>query len=153
MRAADLITAAVLLIGGLVVAWEAVRLGIGWGTEGPRSGFFPFWLAVIMLGALAGIVARAWRRADRRPFVSRESLRPVLTVLLPAAGFVVVMEWLGFYVAAFLYLAFYMRWLGRYPWPMAALGSFAFPMLTFWVFERWFLVPLPKGPIEAWLGL
>jgi hypothetical protein len=22
----------------------------------------------------------------------------------------------------------------------------------FLIFERWFLVPLPKGPLEAWLG-
>jgi hypothetical protein len=22
----------------------------------------------------------------------------------------------------------------------------------FFMFERWFLVPLPKGPLEAWLG-
>jgi len=22
----------------------------------------------------------------------------------------------------------------------------------FLMFERWFLVPLPKGPLEAWLG-
>jgi hypothetical protein len=26
------------------------------------------------------------------------------------------------------------------------------PLITFFVFERWFLVPLPKGPVEAWLG-
>jgi hypothetical protein len=26
------------------------------------------------------------------------------------------------------------------------------PLITFVVFEQWFLVPLPKGPIEAWLG-
>src|SRR5262245_53046238 len=134
MRAADLTTAAVLIAGSLIVLWDAVRLGIGWGTDGPKSGFFPFWLAAIMLIACVGIVARAWRRAHRQPFVSRHALRPVLTVLLPAAGFILAMEWLGFYVAAFLYLAFYMRWLGRYAWPMVALGSLAFPMLTFLVF-------------------
>ena len=25
-------------------------------------------------------------------------------------------------------------------------------VVTFVIFERWFLVPLPKGPLEAWLG-
>jgi hypothetical protein len=27
------------------------------------------------------------------------------------------------------------------------------PVVTYFIFERWFLVPLPKGPIEEWLGL
>jgi hypothetical protein len=25
-------------------------------------------------------------------------------------------------------------------------------VVTFLVFEKWFLVPMPKGPLEAWLG-
>ncbi len=47
MRAADLITASILiLLGGLVIV-DAMRLGVGWGMDGPKSGFFPFWLALI----------------------------------------------------------------------------------------------------------
>jgi hypothetical protein len=38
MRAADLTVSAVLLLLGGVVMYDAVRLGIGWGGEGPRSG-------------------------------------------------------------------------------------------------------------------
>jgi hypothetical protein len=26
------------------------------------------------------------------------------------------------------------------------------PVVTFVIFEKWFLVPLPKGPIEEYLG-
>src|SRR5262245_51584394 len=152
MRAADLTTAAVLIAGGLLVLWDALRLGVGWGTDGPKSGFFPFWLAVVMIAACAGIVVQAWRRAHREPFVSREALGPVIKVLAPAIGFVLAMQFLGFYVAAALYMALYMRWIGRYGWGLVALVSLAFPIATFWVFELWFLVPLPKGPVEAWLG-
>jgi len=28
----------------------------------------------------------------------------------------------------------------------------AIPVVTFIVFEQWFLVPMPKGPLETWLG-
>ena len=53
MRAADIITASILfLFGGLVIV-DAMRLGIGWGMDGPKSGFFPFWLALIMMVAAA----------------------------------------------------------------------------------------------------
>jgi hypothetical protein len=46
----------------------------------------------------------------------------------------------------------FMRWLGRYGWPMVLSISLGVTILTFIIFERWFLVPLPKGPIEEFLG-
>ena len=48
MRNADIITASVLTALGILVLAEAVRLGFRWGPDGPQSGFFPFWLAVIL---------------------------------------------------------------------------------------------------------
>ncbi len=71
MRTADLVTAAVLMLLGGVVIFDSLRLGIGWGTDGPRSGFFPFWLAVLMTATSALIFVQALRR-------------PVPRVLCPA---------------------------------------------------------------------
>jgi putative tricarboxylic transport membrane protein len=152
MRAADLITASVLiLLGGLVLV-DAMRLGIGWGMDGPKSGFFPFWLALIMVLCCAIIMAQQAFKTAHRTFVDRERLRPVFTVLWPAVLAVTLMQWLGLYVAAALYMAFYMRWAGRHSWAVVLLLSLGVPVVTFWVFERWFYVPMPKGPLEAWLG-
>src|SRR5437870_10113845 len=105
MRLADLVTASFLALLGGGVVFDAVRLGIGWGTDGPQSGLFPFWLAVVLLASCAAIAVQSWRRADRRPFVTRAALGPVLKVLLPAVGYVVVMQPLGLYVASTLYMA------------------------------------------------
>jgi hypothetical protein len=58
----------------------------------------------------------------------------------------------GLYVATALYMAFYMRWIGRHSWPVTVGLALAIPVATFFVFERWFLVPMPKGALEAWLG-
>jgi putative tricarboxylic transport membrane protein len=92
MRAADVVTALLLMgLGGVAIV-DALRLGIGWGLEGPRSGFFPFWLAVIMVATAAVIAAQALRRPGGAPFATRAQLRPVLAVLGPAAGMVVLME-------------------------------------------------------------
>lgn len=158
MRTADLVTAAVLMLMGGVVLADAVRLGIGWGQEGPRSGFFPFWLATLLILISAVVLVQAARRPAARPFATRDQLRPVVKVLGPLVGFVLVTDppgpWtgLGLYVAAGLYLGFYMRWVGRHRWlPVAAL-SIAVPVIAFVVFEEWFLVPMPKGPLEDWLG-
>jgi hypothetical protein len=84
MRAADLTTALLLMSAGLVVLVDSLRLGIGWGTDGPRSGFFPFWLAVILLVCCAAIMVQVIRKRDRRPFVTRAAVGPVLKVLVPA---------------------------------------------------------------------
>jgi hypothetical protein len=152
MRTADVITAAVLMLLGGVVIQDAVRLGIGWGTSGPGSGFFPFWLAVIMVLTCAVILLQALRRPSSRPFVTRAAAGPVLAVLGPAAGMVVLTQLVGLYVAAAVYMGVYMRWIGRHTWPVTVGLAVAIPIATFLVFERWFLVPMPKGPLEAWLG-
>lgn len=152
MRVADLVTASVLMVLGGVVLADAVRLGSGWGSDGPRSGFFPFWLALALVAFAAAIALRAWRRRDRRPFTTRAQTRPVLWVLAPATGLVVLMHWLGLYVASAFYIAFYMRVIGRHSWPAVVGCAAAIVGITFLVFERWFLVPMPKGPLEAWLG-
>jgi putative tricarboxylic transport membrane protein len=152
MRAADLITASVLIALGGLVLFDSARLGIGWGTDGPKSGFFPFWLAFIMVLTCGAIMLQEARRATREPFVTRDRLVPVLKVLWPAAAFVMIMQFLGLYVASVLYMGFYMRWVGRHSWRAVVALSIGIPVLTFLVFEKWFLVPMPKGPVETWLG-
>src|ERR1700730_12979525 len=152
MRAADLTTALVLIAGGALVIWDSLRIGIGWGTDGPKSGFFPFWLAVLMIAACLGIMARALGDKTGKPFVTREQLRPVLDVLCPASVCVLLMHWLGLYIASARHMAFYMRRFGHYSWLSAVVVSVIFSVSVFFIFEIWFLVPMPKGPLEAWLG-
>ena len=152
MRRIDIIVAVILVfLGGVVIA-DAARLGIGWGTDGPKSGFFPFWLGVILVAACLVIAAKAVRRADRTPFVRPGALVPVLKVLLPATAFVLVTPWIGLYAATTLYMAAYMRWIGRHSWLSVVVVSVIVSAVTFYVFEIWFLVPMPKGPLETYLG-
>jgi hypothetical protein len=151
-RAADLITAAVLFVVGVIVVGDSLRLGAGWGSDGPKSGFFPFWLGALLLVVTGLIVAQAWRRGPGPPFVTRAKLLPVLQVLWPATAMVAATHVVGLYVAAALYLAFYMSWVGHHRWTTVVLVAVGIPVITFLVFEKWFLVPMPKGPLEAWLG-
>lgn len=152
MRAAELVTASVLMLLGGVVLFDAVRLGFGWGPDGPRSGFFPFWLALIMVVVCGVILAQAALGNRRKSFVSREQLGPVLKVLWPAVAAVALMHFIGLYVASALYMGFYMRWVGRHSWAMVFLVALGVSIGSFLVFEKWFLVPMPKGPLEEWLG-
>jgi hypothetical protein len=158
MRVLDAITAALLLFLSTIVMYDALRLGSGWGSEGPQSGFFPFWLAALLAAVSLVLLLQAWRSRSEKPFVTRDQFIPVLKVLGPLAGFILVTDppgpWsgLGLYVAAGLYLAFYMRWVGRHDWRTVVALATVVPVITFLIFETWFLVPMPKGPVEAWFG-
>jgi putative tricarboxylic transport membrane protein len=153
MRTADVVTAALLMALGWLVLVSAVRMGIGWGSDGPESGFVPFWLSTVLILCCGIILVHAVRRpAPEKRFVGGEELRRVLTVLLPAVAMIVLTQFVGLYVASALYMGFYMRWGGRHSWTLSIALPLAFVFLVFLVFEKWFLVPLPKGPLEAWLG-
>jgi len=136
----------------LIVIGGSIEAGIGWGIEGPKAGFFPFYvgLAILIASAVNFVQARAEPRADR--FADWGQLRLVLSVVVPTAVYVTVMPWVGIYFSSLLLIAFFMKRLGHYRWHLIATIAIGVPFGTFVVFERWFLVPLPKGPIEAWLG-
>ena len=158
MRVVDSMTAALLMLLSAAVIYQALRLGAGWGSEGPESGFFPFWLAILLAMVSIVLFVQALRIRSQEPFVTREQLVPVLKVLGPLAGFVLITDppgpWsgLGLYVAAGLYLGFYMRWVGGHDWRTVVALATLIPVLTFLIFETWFLVPMPKGPVESWFG-
>ena len=59
---------------------------------------------------------------------------------------------IGIYVAGALFIAFFMWRLGKYPLHIAAPVSVLIPVALFFLFEVWFLISLPKGPLETALG-
>jgi hypothetical protein len=76
----------------------------------------------------------------------------VATVLVPAILMVVATHLVGLYVAGGVYLGAYMRAVGRHSWLLTVALAVGVPVVTFLTFEVWFLVPMPKGPLEAALG-
>jgi hypothetical protein len=156
MLKADVAVALLLLGLAVVVTAEGWRLGIGWSTDGPMPGFFVFYLGLALGIACLALVVRALRNRDaafyRKAFVGRDQFTSVAKVAVPAASMILLTYPAGLYVAGAVYLAVYMRWIGRHSWATTALLSLAIPAVTFFVFEIWFLVPMPKGPLEAMLG-
>jgi hypothetical protein len=45
-----------------------------------------------------------------------------------------------------------MRWVGGHDWRTIVALATVVPVISFIIFETWFLVPMPKGPVEAWFG-
>jgi hypothetical protein len=142
---------AALAVIGIVGSLSA---GIGWGAEGPRAGFFPFYVSLIVLiCCVINLVAELRAPRTDSLFATWPQLRQVLAVVIPTAAFVFLVPVLGMYVSAMLLIGVFMKWLGRYGWPLVLLIAIGVPVITYLMFEWWFLVPLPKGPVEDWLGL
>jgi putative tricarboxylic transport membrane protein len=150
----ELVVAALFMAVAAVVMWDSWRIGAGWAFDGPQAGYFPFYIGVIMFisGAVTFITNAVTKAPDLKNFVDRSALWLVLKVLLPTIAFVVLINMLGIYVAAAIYIAFFMWWLGNYRLAKAVPVGIAIPIVLFWVFEVAFLIPLPKGPLEAALG-
>ena len=155
IRTMDVVAAIGLLIVAGVVMTDSVRLGIQWReTEGPAAGYFPFYISLLL--ALASVVnlLRALRsdRTTARTFVTKPAFRRVLAVLLPLVAYVVVLNFIGIYVASALYIALFMWYFGQYSPAHGLIIGLAIALALFLMFEVWFLVPLPKGPLETLLG-
>ncbi|CAN5696613.1 tripartite tricarboxylate transporter TctB family protein [soil metagenome] len=142
-----------VLVLGAIAIFGSLKVGIGWAAEGPQSGFFPFWVGLIVV--LASIVnfVRAAAVPPAKLFAEWSQLAQVRKVVIPMAIYVAAVPLLGIYVSSALLVAGFMRWIGHYRWPLTLCIAIALPILTYVTFEKWFLVPLPKGPLEDWLGL
>lgn len=154
-KTAEFAVAGVFLLLGTIVIFDSVRMGARWGVDGPQPGYFPFYLGVLVCASSLINIALALRirKEDNATFVEVGQLKLVLSVLVPSAIFVALIGWLGIYVSATLYVGFFMRWLGRYAWWTLAAVAVGNSTVFFLIFELWFRIPLPKGPLEALLGL
>jgi hypothetical protein len=138
--------------------WDSRRLGSQWGADGPQAGYFPFYIGLAIVISAAAIIFRALNLGEkgRAAFVEWGQLRMILTVMIPTVIYVALIAnpWfgLGIYVASALFIAFFMWHLGKYRWARIVPVAVGVMFFFFLMFEVWFKVPLPKGPLEAAFG-
>ena len=150
MRATELVVAALLFMAGAVVVYDSYRLGSKWGSDGPQSGYVPFYIGqLICLSSVINFAqALLARRMDPEIFVAWGSFKLVLTVLIPAAVYVLGVKYIGIYLASAIYIALFMAWLGKYSWLRSIAVGVAVNVSFFLMFEVWFKVPLYKGDLD-----
>ena len=148
-RTAEIVVALLFLAGCAVVISDSVRLGFHWTEgEGPAPGYFPFYIAVIMGIASVFNLASALRgRGAGEIFVAARPFGRVLAVLIPSIVYVALVGSIGIYFASALFIAVFMIAIGRENPLKAVMVGILVPVALFFMFERWFLVPLPKCSI------
>jgi len=82
-RTADIVVSVLLAAFAALMAWDNWKSGAGWASDGPKSGYFPFYLSLLLGAAsLFGMVKAFVDRAGAgKPFVNRDQLRRVMQVL------------------------------------------------------------------------
>jgi putative tricarboxylic transport membrane protein len=151
-RTLEIITSICFLIVGSIVMWDSSRIGAGWSADGPQSGYFPFYIGLLMNIASVVNLVLALKSGKAESFVSRPAFKLVLAIFLPCLVYVAVMQWLGLYVASVVFIAVFMHWQGKFSLVRSVLTSVIVVVVLFVMFEIWFKVPLIKGPLEAVLG-
>ncbi len=138
MKKADLITGVVLLVLSGFVIWEASQMPPS-ATFGPGSGFLPFWLGVLLAALATILFVSAWRRPatekdSESVFPGKHALFAITSVLVGLAGYILLIEVLGYLVDTFLFIVFLMKAVEREKWPltlMVAVGTTAVLFITF----------------------
>ena len=151
----ELITALLLVAGALLVIADSLRVGIGWAEDGPRSGYFPFYIGIGLLAAGGWIAVQQllrWRTTNS-VFAEKSQLSLVIAVFVPMVVYVGLIAAFGIYVASAALIAYFMLRHGKHHMLVTAGVALGTPVICYFVFERWFLVTLPKGPLEQLLGL
>ena len=151
----ELVVAGFLMAFAVLVITDSIRVGIGWADDGPRSGYFPFAIGCFLFAASGAVMVSQllrWRQADPA-FAQREELALVIVVFIPMVIYIGAIFATGIYVASALLIGYFMWRYGKYRWRITLPVSVSVPLVFFLVFEKWFLVPLPKGPLENLLGL
>ena len=155
-RSVDIAVSALLLALAGLLAFDNWRTGMSWDSTGPQAGYFPFYIGVFICVASAMNLIQGIAKGSRDAFVEWGQLRLILIVLVPTLVYVALIDnpWysLGIYVPSMVFIAFFMRFLGKYGWAKIAAVTLGTMVAFFVMFEIWFKVPLPKGPIEAAFG-
>jgi hypothetical protein len=142
------------MILSCVVMLDSWEIGAAWASDGPQAGYFPFYIGLIMFIASLGTLVQSvlTKTPNLATFVGKDQLKSVMSVLVPTIVFVALIPWLGLYVAGALFIAYFMVVVGKYSLVKAIPIALVVPLGLFMLFEVWFLIPLPKGPIENALG-
>lgn len=151
MRQADMIGGLLaVFLGGLAVH-QSSQMEY-WSSFGPGPGFIPLWSGVLI--AIGGLLLtfQAWKRAkDKAPEKDPQQRYRLIQVAVVAAltmVLAVAVDFVGFSLPTFVFLAFLTGWLGDHKLVTTLTVSAGLTATFHFVFGYFLEVPLPKG----WIG-
>lgn len=154
VRTAEFLMAAVMGIFSIYLMYKSAELPIGWiEDEGPGGGFWPFWLAAVMLVSCFGILYNWFRKKGKiatssKTYIEAHVLGDVASVAAALTITIALFHWIGVYGALPLFLIFYIRFLGKHSWWLTITLAIGIPVVMFYFFDITLKIILPKGITE-----
>jgi len=143
---AALIIAAVLLVLGIIVAWDASRLGgaAQYARIGPQT--VPYAIAICLAGLALWTTLEAFR--GDFPERDRQDALPVLWIVAGLLLQLLTIRFIGFSVATGLLFALVARGFGERRFWISIPMGIVLSLLVWVIFARGLSLTLPHGPIE-----
>jgi hypothetical protein len=150
----DIVVAALIFLIGSLVVWGSYELGSSWDSNGPQAGYFPFYIGLLICISSAVVLVQSAMKlgTERAVFVTYEQLKQVMVILVPSFLYVAGIQFIGLYVPSAIFIGFFMKFVGKYSWLRSVIVGVGVSAISFVLFEIWFKIPLPKGPVERLFG-
>ncbi len=142
----------VMWTAGQVPEWQGERFSnIGFDERGvPGSGFWPFWLAVIMLGCSIWVLINAINRKTgpsqkEEAFLDSHGIGVVIKMGGGVLAMVAMTEVISMYAAMAIFLFYYIFILGRHSLALSLAMAVVVPFWMYLFFDITMTKTLPKG--------
>jgi len=148
VRTAEVVVAAIIFACAALFVYSSYKLGFRWSSDGPESGFFPFYVSLIICCSSAVVIFQALTSKSPKvdeSFAERGQVKRVMSVLIPALVYVLGIQLIGIYVSSAIYITLFMHYIGKYSWVKSVALGVTINVVFFFMFEVWFQVPLYKG--------
>jgi hypothetical protein len=143
------LVALALLVVSAAYLFSALRMPLGTGAR-PGAGFYPAAVGAFACGVALIVAAIAFRRAAaggreiEATATSHDARGPVALAVATLAGFTLLMPWIGYPLAALLFVATLLRRLGA-GWPATLLTAVLSAEGSYYLFAILLGVTLPRG--------
>jgi putative tricarboxylic transport membrane protein len=146
VKSAELWGGAAWLAFSVFVVFAGRNHGIG-AVSDPGSGFLLFWLGLLMCGFSAALVAAALRAGGPTPGSLWAGTRwgKVIAVMASLCAFALLLNTLGFLLAAIPLLLVLLRAIDPVPWRIALPVGIGAPLAVWWLLKKLLLIQLPSG--------
>ncbi len=151
MRQGEITLAGLLALFSLYLMWKAAELPIGYiRGQGPGGGFWPFWLSLGMFLSCLAIAFNWWRgktpaSQSDEPLMDAFGWRTIILVGGGVVAFVALISVVSMYGAIAIFLAYYLRFLGRHSWWLTLTMALLLPIGLFFFFEGAMQISMPQG--------
>ena len=145
----DQFNGVLFLIISILICFGSIGFPYG-NVHNPGPGFLPFWLGVVLgLLSIILLIRTSLQRKETRLFrqVLTEKIRwgKVLITVVALILYGVLMEYVGFLLLTFLFMACLMRFVDPQSWKRVIGWALVGSVGSYLIFEVWMKLRLPKG--------